>query len=97
MKSASLKNTKNFCIGRFWSVYVKCGECGKSSRGGSKTLGFDQGLTMLLTKVWPQLCVDLIKKIICDCWLGFRDDAQVDQGLTEVNVFDPVISTNDAD
>jgi hypothetical protein len=40
--------------------------------------------------------VDLIKKIISDCWLGFRGD---DPGLTRVNVFDSVdevISTNDA-
>jgi hypothetical protein len=45
---------------------------------------------MPLTKVCPKVCVDLIKMITSDCWLGFRGDAQVDQGLTEVNGFDSV-------
>jgi hypothetical protein len=40
MKVVSLEKLDNFYIGRFWSVYVKFGERGKSSGGRSKTLGF---------------------------------------------------------
>jgi hypothetical protein len=29
---------------------------------------------MPLTKVRPQVRVDLIKRVISDCWLGFRGD-----------------------
>jgi hypothetical protein len=27
-----------------------------------------------LTKLWPRVGVDLIRKVISDCWLGFRGD-----------------------
>jgi hypothetical protein len=50
MKVVSLDKLNNFHIGRFLSVQVKFGERGKSSGGRSKTLGFQRGLTMPLTK-----------------------------------------------
>jgi hypothetical protein len=33
-----------------------------------------RGLTGVLTKSWPQVGVDLIKRVITDCWLGFWGD-----------------------
>jgi hypothetical protein len=53
----------------------------------------NRGLTKPLTEVGPQVCVALIKRVISDHRLGFRGD---DLGLTRVNRFDLVISTNDA-
>jgi hypothetical protein len=58
-------------------------------------IGFDK----TFDKLWLQVCVDLIKKVISDCWRGFEVMTKVDQGLTNVNRFDSVasvISVNDA-
>jgi hypothetical protein len=37
--------------------------------------------------------VDLFKMVMGDCWLGFRGDDPVDQGLTQVNRFDWSLKT----
>jgi hypothetical protein len=57
---------------------VKFGERGKSSGGRSMTLGFWWGLTVLLTKGRPQVCVDLVKGVNRGCRLGFEVMTQVD-------------------
>jgi hypothetical protein len=52
-----------------------------------------------LTKVLPQVCVDLVKRVIRIVDEIFEVMTQVDHGLTNVSQFDsaePVISINDA-
>jgi hypothetical protein len=60
---------------------------------GSK--GLTRVLTLTLTKVWPQGCDELIRGSLVIVELIFEVMTQVDQGLTRVNVFDLVISTNE--
>jgi hypothetical protein len=33
-----------------------------------------RGLTMLTRVLSMLMCVDLLKMIMCDCWLGFQGD-----------------------
>jgi hypothetical protein len=99
MKVVSLDKLDNFRIGRFWSVYVKFGERGKSSGGRSPTLGFRWGLTVLWPRVdhkgvltWSRSSIGFVGEV-------FEVMTQVDLGLANVSRFDladSAISVNDA-
>jgi hypothetical protein len=53
-----------------WSRAARL-ERGKSFGRHSPTSGFKRGLTVSLTKGWPQGCVDLVKGFNRVCWRGF--------------------------
>jgi hypothetical protein len=57
MKVVSLIKLDNFHKGRFLSVQVIFGECGKSSERHLGLLGFEWGLTKTLNMGWPHMCV----------------------------------------
>jgi hypothetical protein len=57
MKVVSLNKLDNFLKGRFLSVWVNFGECGKSSERHLWILGLKWGLTESLTMGWPHMCV----------------------------------------
>jgi hypothetical protein len=64
------KNYTTFILGDFGVFRWNSENAAKVPEGVQR----HRGLTGFLTKGWPQVGFDLIKRIIRDCWLGFRGD-----------------------
>jgi hypothetical protein len=76
-----MKSYTTFILGEFEVFRWNLENATKVLEGLWMSKGLTWGFDHSLTKGWPLVCVDLIKMVISDCWLGFRGD---DPGLTEV-------------